>query len=97
MRQVAERLSDGEAEWFTALGTSMTPAIKAVQRVRLRPVEQNEPLGGLVVLSQVRGRYWLHRVTAEDAGRVHIAADNGMVNGWTPRTFVFGVVVSRGR
>lgn len=97
MRQVAERLSAGEADWFTALGTSMTPAIKAVQRVRLRPVEQTEPLGGLVVLSQVQGRFWLHRVTAEDAGRVRIAADNGMVNGWTPRALVFGVVIPNGR
>ena len=44
------------------------------------------------VLAKVGGRIWLHRVTAEDAARVHIAGDNGMVNGWTSRGLVFGVL-----
>jgi hypothetical protein len=71
----------------------MTPAIKAVQRVRLRPVQPDEPLRDLVVLSKVGGRYWLHRVTRERPREAQIAADNGMINGWTPRTQVYGVVI----
>jgi hypothetical protein len=31
-------------------------------------------------------------VTAESAEGVLIGADNGMVNGWTPRAAVFGVL-----
>ena len=92
MARVAAELGQGRDSWFTALGTSMRPAIKGVQRVRLRPVHEEETLAGLVVLSQVGARFWLHRVTQERPGEAHIAADNGMVNGWTPRTSVFGVV-----
>ena len=71
----------------------MRPAVRAVQRVRLRPVRADERLIGQVVLAEVDGRFWLHRATAEEAGRVHVAADNGMVNGWTPRSSVFGVLL----
>ena len=92
MARAAEELVAGNDTWFTSLGTSMSPAIKAVQRVSLRPVDERETLTGRVVLSRVGARYWLHRVTQERPGGAHIAADTGMVNGWTPRAFVFGVV-----
>jgi hypothetical protein len=70
----------------------MKPAIRVVQRVALRPALQDEPLIGRVVLAEISGRWWLHRVSDEQADRVHIVADNGMVNGWTPRSAVFGVL-----
>jgi hypothetical protein len=92
MRKVARRLAEGERDWFTAVGGSMRPAVRMVQRVALRPVVAGEPLAGRVALVEVGGRLWLHRVTAEEPGRVHVAGDNGMVNGWTSRDFVFGVV-----
>ena len=92
MARAAAELARGESSWFTALGTSMRPAVGGVQRVSLRPVGEGEPLTGLVVLARVGGRFWLHRVTAERPGEVHVAADNGMVNGWTPRSCVFGVL-----
>jgi hypothetical protein len=92
MARVAAELGRGAESWFTALGTSMTPEIRAVQRVRLRPVRPREALVGLVVLAEVGGRFWLHRVTQERPGEVHIAGDNGFVNGWTPRESVFGVL-----
>ncbi|MGZ4460285.1 MAG: hypothetical protein ACXVXD_06710 [Nocardioidaceae bacterium] len=56
-------------------------------------MNEGKPLVGSVVLSQVDGRYWLHRVTHERRGEARIAADSGMVNGWTPRALVFGVVI----
>jgi len=93
MARAAEELAKGNDTWFTSLGTSMNPAIKAVQRVWLRPVNEGEMLAGKVVLSRVGARYWLHRVTQERPGEAQIAADSGMVNGWTPRPFVFGVVM----
>jgi hypothetical protein len=38
MASVANRLADGAAEdWFIAMGTSMRPTVRAVQRVHLRP------------------------------------------------------------
>ncbi|WP_448641786.1 hypothetical protein [Geodermatophilus sp. URMC 63] len=97
MAAVARRLRAGAAEdWFTAIGTSMRPAVRAVQRVRLRPPEAAEQLAGQVVLVRVGGRWWLHRVVDEADGRALVAADNGMVNGWTDRAEVAGVLLDRG-
>ena len=92
MARAAEELTEGNDTWFTSLGTSMRPALRAAQRVWLRPVDEGESLVGRVVLSRVGARYWLHRVTEERPGQAHIAADTGMVNGWTSRGLVFGVV-----
>lgn len=92
MAGVADELRQGRPSWFTALGASMRPAVRVVQRVELRPVMPGEPLLGHVVLALVGRRYWLHRVTEERADEVHIAGDNGMVNGWTPRSSVFGIL-----
>jgi hypothetical protein len=51
-----------------------------------------EPLRGRIVLVRIAGRWWLHRVVDEDGDRVLIAGDNGMVDGWTPRAEVAGVL-----
>lgn len=93
MAVVARELGSGRTSWFVSIGSSMTPSIKVVQRVQLRPPRPQESLTGRVVLAQVGGRFWLHRVSNERADEVHVVADNGMVNGWTPRTAVFGVLV----
>jgi hypothetical protein len=93
MASVANRLADSAAEdWFIAMGTSMGPAVRAVQRVHLRPVRATETLLDEVVLVRVDGRWWLHRVVEERSSRVLVAGDNGMVNGWTPRSEVAGVL-----
>ena len=89
----ADELAEGNDTWLVSLGTSMRPAVKAVQRVWLRPVRQGETLAGRVVLSKVGARYWIHRVRQERPGEAQIVADSGMVNGWTPRALVFGVVL----
>lgn len=65
MATAAQELAEGRSAWFISLGTSMTPAVKAVQRVHPRPVRPREVL---------------------------IEADRGRVNGWTPRSAVFGVL-----
>ena len=94
MAAVAARLRSGATdEWFTAIGTSMRPAVRVVQPVRLRPPEVAQSLLEHVVLVRVADRWWLHRVAAEEDTRVLIVGDNGMVNGWTPRSEVAGVLV----
>ena len=92
MARGAEELASGRPTWFVSVGSSMTPAVRVVQRVVLRPVQPDEPLVGRVTLAEVGGRFWLHRVSDERDGQVHVVADNGMVNGWTPRSAVFGIL-----
>jgi hypothetical protein len=92
MARAAAELAAGRPTWFISVGSSMAPAIRPVQRVTLRPVQPEEPLGGTISLAEVSGRFWLHRVSDERDGQVHVVADNGMVNGWTPRSAVFGLL-----
>lgn len=92
MARAAADLTDGRPTWFVSLGTSMRPSIAFVQRVRLRPVTPRRSLIGQVVLARVGARLWLHRILDERAEEVLIGADNGMVNGWTPRGEVFGLL-----
>jgi hypothetical protein len=92
MARAAEELARDRPTWFVSIGSSMKPSISFIQKVSLRPVRRGESLTGRIALAEVRGRFWLHRVSQERADEVHIVADNGMVNGWTPRTAVFGIV-----
>ncbi len=60
MARAAEELTEGNHTWLISLGTSMRPAVKAVQRVWLRPVKEGETLAGQVVLSKVGARPVTH-------------------------------------
>lgn len=92
MARAAAELAAGRPSWIVSLGTSMRPAIAPVQRVQLIPPTRGQSLSGRVVLARVGGRLWLHRALDERADEVLIGADNGMVNGWTPRDEVFGLL-----
>ena len=92
MARASQELASGSDAGFISLGSSMTPAIRFVQKVVLRPVRPGDVLVGRVALAEVGGRFWLHRVSAEREDEVHVVADNGMVNGWTPRASVYGVL-----
>ncbi len=92
MAHAAQELQSGRSTWFVSLGSSMTPSLKVVQRVSLRPIRRGELLVGQISLAEVGGRFWLHRVSDERGAEVHIKGDNGTVNGWTPRAAVFGVL-----
>lgn len=79
-------------------GNSMTPIIKSGQKVSLVPMERN--LDGVVfehilqpgdiVLARVKGRVYLHKVSAIDGDRYQISNNKGHVNGWTRK--IYGVV-----
>lgn len=93
MARAAAELAAGRPTWFVSLGTSMRPSIAPVQTVRLRPVTSGQPLTGQVALARVGPRLWLHRILDERPAEVLVGADNGMVNGWTPREAVFGILL----
>lgn len=87
-----EKLLKGETVQFRPRGNSMAPRIKSGQRVTVEPVK--EVREGDVVLCQVKGKQWLHLVTAImfGQGRVQISNNKGRVNGWTTRDKIYGVV-----
>ena len=91
---VAQRLQDGASfTWCRPRGNSMEPLIRSGQDVCLIPVSNPEALEpGHVVLARVKGRVYLHKVTATDHThqRVQIGNNRGHVNGWTTWDKVYG-------
>jgi len=50
--EAAQELAEGRNASFISLGTSMTTAIKAIQRVNLRSVRPREVLSGHIALAR---------------------------------------------
>lgn len=69
----------------------MTPRIKSGQEVTISPVGDANLTVGMVVLSKVKGRHFLHLISAIDVDRVQISNNHGHVNGWTHRNRVYGI------
>lgn len=69
----------------------MTPRIQSGQEVTIRPIDE-KIVPGMIVLAKVKGRHYLHLVSARDGRRVQISNNHGHVNGWTTVDRVFGIV-----
>jgi phage repressor protein C with HTH and peptisase S24 domain len=92
--RIIERLQKGEKVALNPSGNSMTPLINSKDRIVLAALDR-EVVKGDVVLAKVKGRYYIHLVTAVgDDGRVQISNNHGHVNGWTRN--VYGRVVEIG-
>lgn len=87
---VAQVLRDNRSASFTAHGNSMEPLIHDGQRVTLLPLSGKKLAKGDIVLAKVKGRYYLHMITAVKDGRFQISNNRGHVNGWA--TEVLGVL-----
>lgn len=107
--RIIERLERGEVVEIRPSGNSMTPLIKSKQLVRLQRWPPFDPLSrvpthletGLIVLAKVKGRFYLHKITAcagrfPDWDRIEISNNHGHVNGWTTPSKIYGVVVHVG-
>lgn len=97
----AEILTDPETlgVGFYACGNSMSPLIKDGDMVHLRPVGVPGRLllkVDDIVLARVRGRYYLHKVTAVTKNRVQIGNNHGRINGWTLKKKVYGILTQVG-
>ena len=87
----AQALRDNRPATFIAHGNSMTPLVKNGQKVTIYPLEGYTPIVGDVVLAKVKGRYYLHKVTAIGPdGRFQISNNRGHINGWAAE--VLGVL-----
>jgi phage repressor protein C with HTH and peptisase S24 domain len=88
-----EKLQQGETVQFRPRGNSMAPKIKSGQMVTVSPIDR-KIVEGDIVLCTVKGKQWLHLVSALAFGdsRVQISNNKGHVNGWTTRDKVYGRV-----
>lgn len=80
---IITQLDAGESVTLHPPGKSMAPMIKSGQRIVLSPVDIDDVSVGDAVLAKVKGRYYIHKVTAVgDDGRFQISNNHGHVNGW---------------
>lgn len=88
-----ERLRCGQRVQFRPRGHSMRGRIESGQRVTVDPLDE-EPSVGEVVLCRVHGRCFLHLIKATQghgsARRYLIGNNRGGINGWVPRTAIYG-------
>lgn len=91
LERVVKELKNGPVT-FRTKGNSMTPKVHSGDEVTVAPFE-GTPRKGDIVLAKVKGRYYLHLVTAveESKRRVQISNNHGHVNGWTSFDKVKGI------
>lgn len=89
-----EALARGEVCKVTPHGNSMRPKIESGATVTLSPLQPDEPYVGDAVLVKVHGTVYLHLVKAlrrnGNSVEVQIGNARGKINGWTPRSSVYG-------
>jgi len=90
-----EKLVAGEMVTFNPKGNSMVPIIKSGQEVVCRPyVKETDILKkGMVVLCAVGRSQYLHLVKAVQEDQVLIGNNRGKINGWTPKSKVYGIKI----
>ena len=71
-------------------GNSMTPRIKSGDQCRVRPLEDNEPTKGDIVLCRVNRKEYLHLVISVRKESYQIGNNHGRTNGWISRNQIFG-------
>lgn len=86
--EIVKELSEGRSVTLRPKGNSMTPIIRSGQRIVLAPVDSQDVRVGDAVLAKVKGRYFIHKVTAiGDDGRFQISNNHGHVNGWSRQVY----------
>lgn len=85
---IIRELDAGHSVSLKPHGNSMTPMIKSGDRITLSPCSPSEVTVGDAVLAKVKGRYFIHKVTAiGDDGRFQISNNHGHVNGWSRQVY----------
>ncbi len=84
--RIISDLSEGKTVKVRLSGNSMTPLIKSKQLVTIAPIS-TEIKKGDIVLCKVKGRIYLHLVTAIKNSSYRISNNHNHVNGWTKIIF----------
>lgn len=90
-----QKLIRGATVQFRPKGNSMKGRIDSGALVTVEPVtELTELKEGDAVLVEVRGRDFLHLIKAfgRNGESVQIGNNRGFINGWTPRSRIYGKV-----
>ena len=90
--EYVKKLSNGETVSFRPRGSSMTPKIESGQLVTITPVNPEDIGKGDIVLCKVKGRFFVHLVSAVQGQRFQISNNHNHVNGWVGVNGIFGKV-----
>ena len=95
LKEIAQRVSEGETVTFRPTGNSMVPLIHSRDEVVVAPVVPSLVEVGDIVLTRVAGSVYIHLVKAIEPAkrRVQIGNNRGGVNGWTGFDRVYGIAV----
>lgn len=100
---VIKKLQAGEKVTLKPKGQSMTPRITSGQEVTIVPMTEDTKIqAGMVLLAKVKGRHYLHLVSATrfsttrskealDFNDIQISNNHGHVNGWTSLKKIYGI------
>jgi hypothetical protein len=87
-------LLKGETVSFRPKGNSMQPRIESGQLCTVAPLGDVPPAVGEVVLCKVKGKQYLHLVTATKGAQWQISNAKNHVNGWVTRKSIYGRLIS---
>jgi hypothetical protein len=99
LKQIAQRVAEGETVTFRPTGNSMVPLIQSRDDFIVAPVDPNLVEVGDIVLTRVAGSVYIHLVKALEPAkrRVQIGNNRGGINGWTGFDRVYGIAWSVAR
>jgi hypothetical protein len=93
-KQAIEKLLAGETIVYSEGGNSMTPKIKSREPIILAPIPPDHVFKrGQIVLCRVGKYHYTHLISAVSKDRVQISNNHGHVNGWTPKSRVYGIYI----
>jgi len=89
------KLKEGQTVKFRPRGKSMTGLINDGQLVTVVPLKETDRLEiGTIVLCQIKSVY-LHKVLdrsiQNNVSMYQIGNNKGFINGWTPRSKIYGI------
>ena len=87
------KLKLGETVSFRPKGNSMQGRIESGQLCTVQPIDASSLKVGDIVLCKVKGREFLHKITATRGAQFQIGNNKGRVNGWVSANSIFGKCV----
>lgn len=85
-------LEIGEVTWKPQ-GNSMSPRIHSGDEVVIKSCQDLQLQVNDIVYCKVKGKYYLHLISAIDGDRYQISNNSGYVNGWINKNNIFGICV----